>query len=258
MSMKYDAGPPQEYIDLFSRLPDYVTDKQLFWYDWGPIFYRGRLDGTARLLCVASDPGPTERIALRILIGDAGQRVQGFLAKLGLTRSYVCLNAFAYGLIPGNPSAATRVLEKPEQTQWRNELFDKVQGQQLQAVVAFGIHAQRAVDLWTQETHLTVVNVPHPTSHDEQRLLEAWHAAIDQLRDLITPDADGDLTLPNYGTAFTEADYVRIPAADLPFGLPSWLGDDARGRASQPPQRNCVVRPHPDDRHTLIWRAPGI
>ena len=60
------------------------------------MFYRGRLDGSARVLCVASDPGPTERIAGRSLVGNAGQRVQGLLAKLGLTRSYLCLNAWAY------------------------------------------------------------------------------------------------------------------------------------------------------------------
>jgi hypothetical protein len=52
------------------------------------------------VLCLASDPGPTERIAGRTLVGNAGQRVQGLLAKLGLTRSYLCLNAWAYALRP--------------------------------------------------------------------------------------------------------------------------------------------------------------
>ena len=52
------------------------------------------------MLCIASDPGPTERIAGRTLVGDAGQRVQGFLTKLGLTRSYALVNAFAYALLP--------------------------------------------------------------------------------------------------------------------------------------------------------------
>ena len=30
----------------------------------------------------------------------AGQQAQGFLRKVGLTGSYLCLNAFAYALIP--------------------------------------------------------------------------------------------------------------------------------------------------------------
>ena len=57
--------------------------RDLFWYDWGPVFYRGRLNGTARLLGIASDPGPTERVVCRTLVGDAGQRVQGFLTSSG-------------------------------------------------------------------------------------------------------------------------------------------------------------------------------
>ena len=80
---------------------------------WGPVFYRGLLNGRARVLCVASDPGPTERIAGRTLVGDAGQRVQSFLAKLGLTRSYALVNAFAYALLPSKASQATRILAEP-------------------------------------------------------------------------------------------------------------------------------------------------
>ena len=58
----------------------------------------------------------------------------------------------------------------------------------------------------------------------------AWHAAIDQLRTAVTPDADGSATGANYGATFAEAEYARIPARDLPFGVPPWLGDDAWGR----------------------------
>jgi uracil-DNA glycosylase len=89
----HDRGPTKTIAKLFAQVPDYTLHKSHFWFDWGPIFYRGRLDGSARVLCVASDPGPTQRIAGRRLVGDAGQRVQGFLAKLGLTRSYLCYEA---------------------------------------------------------------------------------------------------------------------------------------------------------------------
>src|ERR671933_994621 len=120
--MEFDACPPQEFAEIFARSPNYAPYKEHFWYDWGPVFYRGRLDGSARVLCVASDPGPTERVAMRTLVGDAGQRVQGFLTKIGLTRSYVCLNAFAYALFPSSSHAET-ILRDQAQTAWRNELF---------------------------------------------------------------------------------------------------------------------------------------
>jgi hypothetical protein len=35
-------------------------------------------------------------------VGDAGQRVQGFLSKLGLTRSYVLDNAHPFALHPAH------------------------------------------------------------------------------------------------------------------------------------------------------------
>src|SRR5258705_5040824 len=98
----FDPGPPTTFATLFAGSPDSGGFRQHFWFDWGPIFYRGRLDGSARVLCIGSDPGPTERIACRTLVGDAGQRVQGFLSKLGLTRSYLCLNVFSFALFTGH------------------------------------------------------------------------------------------------------------------------------------------------------------
>ena len=80
--VEFDKGPLYDFAQHFAAVPDPpFTDR--FWFDWGPIFYRGRTNETARVLCIGSDPGPTERIAGRTLVGDAGQRVQGFLAKLG-------------------------------------------------------------------------------------------------------------------------------------------------------------------------------
>ncbi len=254
---EFDPGPPPAFADIFARVPDYAPFKDSFWFDWGPVFYRGRLDGSARVLCIASDPGPTERIAARTLVGDAGQRVQGFLAKIGLTRSYTCFNAFAYALFPSTAASnVTAMLQDPAHRAWRAEQYGAAVGPSLQAIIAFGVNAQQAVALWDSAPHVPVVRIPHPSSHDEQQLLTAWRAAVLQLRGLVTPDPDGDATGPNYGTTFAESDYARIPARDLPFGVPAWLGDDAWGRQSHPPHNDSVARPHPDDRHTLIWSAP--
>ncbi|HKF86073.1 MAG TPA: hypothetical protein VKB30_09835 [Candidatus Limnocylindrales bacterium] len=252
----FDPGPPEPFHSHFDALPDYAPFRSHFWFDWGPVFYRGRLDGTARVLCVASDPGPTERVASRTLVGDAGQRVQGFLAKLGLTRSYLCLNAFAYALFPSHGFSVEPVLDDAQQLAWRNELFDLTRSPSLTAVVVFGRLAREAVDRWPGRAGLTVVEVAHPSSRDATRLLDEWRPAIVQLRPLVQPDPDGNPALPNYGAKFLERDYSPIPRHDLPFGVPPWLGDDAAGRKASPRRNNSVSRPSPDDRHTLIWRAP--
>ena len=52
-------------------------------------------------------------------------------------------------------------------------------------------------------SELPVIEVPHPTSHDEHALLTQWHAAIERLRPLVQPDVPS--ALPNYGDSFAEA-----------------------------------------------------
>jgi len=253
----FDHGPPAELARHFAEVPD-PAEKSHFWFDWGPVFYRGRLDGSARVLCIASDPGPTERIAGRTLVGNAGQRVQGLLAKIGLTHSYLCLNAWAHNLHPGFASEERKKLDEPGQMKWRNRLYDLATGSQLEAIVAFGENAQAALKLWTDRPDAFVCEIPHPSAardeQSEKSLLDKWRKAVDDLRKEVTPDSDGDAAGPNYGPKFTEADYAPIPRADLPFGAPAFLGDDAWVRESGH-AFNSVDRP-PHDDHTLVWRAP--
>jgi hypothetical protein len=182
--------------------------------------------------------------------------VQGFLAKLGLTRSYVLVNAYAYALLPSKAPEARALLEATDHTAWRNGLYDAVSGPGLEAIVAFGAEAHAALKLWRPRPDVPTYNVPHPSSHDAARLVSEWARAIPKLRALVTPDPDGDAALPNYEARFHERDYERIPPRDLPFGMPAWFGDDHWGRSATPRHNNCVERPGGDLRHTLVWRAP--
>jgi uracil-DNA glycosylase len=254
--VEFDPGPPKSVAKHLMAVPSYAPHRELFWYDWGPVFYRGRLDRSAKLLCIASDPGPTERIAGRTLVGDAGQRVQGFLTKLGLTHSYVLVNAFAYALLPSKASKGTPILSEPAHLGWRNTLLGKITGPQLQAIVAFGGQAQAAVALWDTRPDVPLFEVAHPSSRNAVALVDGWRAAITALRGIVTPDDDGDASGPNYGASVAEVDYAPIPARDLPFGVPPWLGDDHVGRTTKPKPRNCCERLSGDLMHTLVWRAP--
>jgi hypothetical protein len=254
--VEFDPGPPPNVVAHLDKVPSYLAHQDLFWYDWGPVFYRGRLDRSARLLCIASDPGPTERIACRTLVGDAGQRVQGFLSKLGLTHSYVCVNAYAYALLPSRSMSAIPILSEPEQRSWRNELLSMIVGPELQGIVAFGLQARIAAEQWNDAPPVMIKNVRHPSSRDATKLITEWRSAVTDLRTVVTPDPGGNNSGLNYGDKFTESDYAPIPRADLPFGMPIWLGDDSRGRQSRPKRRNSVERDAADLLHTLIWRAP--
>ena len=100
MAHDFDLGYSAEpFRTLCREYPDEtVYPSADFRTEWGPIFHRGRLDGTARVLILGQDPAQHETIARRILVGEAGQRIQGFLAKLGIDRSYVMVNTFLYSV----------------------------------------------------------------------------------------------------------------------------------------------------------------
>src|SRR6266545_7589539 len=51
-----------------------------------------------KVLVIRQAAAADENVARRILVGDAGQQVEGVLTKLGLTRSYVMINAILYSL----------------------------------------------------------------------------------------------------------------------------------------------------------------
>ena len=267
-----DAGPTGAMKSLMESTPDYrveLGDDTTFWYAFGPVLHRGRSDGSARVLCIASDPGPAECLpfARRTLIGDSGQKTQGFLAKLGLTRSYVLVNAFAVAMRPSQKTKGMRALRTNTAiTAARHGLYDRLlAGGALQAVVAFGEVAHEAYDLWAASNPavaaIATFKLAHPAAVDRSgsgndAALKGWRNAVRILRSLVTPDAGGDARSATFGTYFTEVDYVRIPRWDLPPMAPAYVGDDSWGRAANPRHNNCCERPSPDDRVSLELTPP--
>src|SRR5881394_1647126 len=108
MPHPFDAGYAlQPFRGLAENYPEAdVYPPGQFRVEWGPIFHRGRLDGSARVLVIGQDPAQHETVIRRILVGEAGRRLQGFLAKLGIATSYVCINTYLYSVF-GSVKAAT-------------------------------------------------------------------------------------------------------------------------------------------------------
>src|SRR4051794_3978407 len=170
--MDFDPGPVTEpFATLVREAPaGDVYPASDFRVEWGPIFHRGRLDGTARVLVVGQDPGQHESIARRILTGEAGQRVQGFLAKLGIESSYCMVNAFLYSVY-GQPSKKDLAPVIGAIHADRQRWFDALVDGGVQGVVAFGGLAHDAFELWLgtakgQAADITYVPLPHPTYPD--------------------------------------------------------------------------------------------
>src|SRR5262249_16255589 len=165
--------------------------------EWGPIFHRGRLDGTARVLCIGQDPGQHENVLRRILVGEAGRRVQGFLKKLGITRSYVMINALLYSVYGSN---GAKFVDDAGVAGYRNQWItgSRAPGN-IQAVVTFGQMAAKSWELWKQTpagtaSHVAVQNLTHPTQPESattskteraaltKKLLEQWNLGLQALR----------------------------------------------------------------------------
>ena len=267
-----DPGPSGTIKAVMDATPDYqaeMGDTTTFWYAFGPVLYRGRLDGSARVLAIASDPGPAECLpfARRALVGDSGQKTQGFLAKLGLTRSYSLVNGFAVALRPSQKTKGLKALKENVAIRTaRHGLYNALfAGGGLEAIVAFGDVAHQAYDLWAASNPAVKVvpsfKLAHPAAVDRDgsgndAALKAWAQAITTLRGIVTADPDGDPTGPNFGDFFTEVDYARIPRWDLPRVTPAYLGDDSWGRGATPRHNNCCKRPSPDDSVSLLLSPP--
>ncbi len=126
MQREFDRGyDRQPYRSLVADYPDesaYPIDS--FRVEWGPVFHRGRLDGTARVLVLGQDPAAHEAIARRILVGEAGQRVQGLLTRLGIDRSYVFINTYLYSVF--GQRRGERHIDDAAITDYRNRWLNAI------------------------------------------------------------------------------------------------------------------------------------
>jgi hypothetical protein len=209
-----------------------------FRVEWGPIFHRGRLDGSARVLIIGQDPAQHETIVRRILVGEAGRRIQGFMAKLGITSSYVMVNTFLYSVY-GSVKAATR--KSAALITYRNAWIDALlAGGKVEAIVMLGTAATEAGAFWKatpagQASNVAMAAITHPTQpessskNDKTKLplatktmLANWNVALQTLAPAIQhPDVATPLTL--FGNAWVDGDRLPIPEADFPAGLPAWM-----------------------------------
>jgi hypothetical protein len=240
MEREFDPGYNRRpYRQLVADYPDSsVYPIESFRVEWGPIFHRGRLDGSARVLVIGQDPAAHESIARRILVGEAGQRAQGLLARLGIERSYVFVNTFLYSVY-GSRGAA--LVDDPAVARYRNRWLDAIiANQQIEAIISLGQLADTAYQLWRATpkgaaSTAQYANGRHPTYPESASrsgaltkaqafadLCASWNAILDELHGAITPDTPTELS--RYGTTITEADLAPIPSCDLPPGLPPWMG----------------------------------
>jgi hypothetical protein len=246
-----------------------------FRIEWGPIFHRGRLDGSARVLVIGQDPGVHESIARRILVGEAGQRIQGFLGRLGIERSCVMVNAFLYSVY--GQSGGERHRTDPAIAAYRNRWLDGLLlNRPVEAVVALGSLADAAWTQWAairpNEAHsLAYRRIIHPTFPESasaagqtthaaamKEMLQNWNEGLDEVAPAIR-HPDVERPLHHYGDALDEErDLAPIPSIDLPAGIPVWMRSldpwaERRGADADAKRATLVVTVPPGQRP---WSEP--
>ena len=262
MTHPFDPGYIAEpFLTLCAEYPEanvYPADQ--FRLEWGPIFHRGRLDGSAHVLVIGQDPAQHETVVRRILVGEAGRRVQGLLAKLGIARSYVFINTYLYSVY-GSVKAKTR--KDPNLIDYRNRwLKALLVGRQVEVVIALGQAADEAWQFWkatpaASSVTVAYMAVTHPTQPESsanndkaklaaatKKMLQNWNAALQALSPgLHHPDVPTPLEL--YGDSWADGDRVAIPESDFPAGLPAWMHEQdgwaTRKGADDPAKRRNIT-----------------
>jgi hypothetical protein len=240
MAQEFDKGYVTDpFVKLCTDFPgSSVYPQHDFRTEWGPIFHRGRLDGSARVLVIGQDPSHHEAVLRRILVGEAGMRFQGFLAKLGIDKSYVLINTFVYSVYG---QGGTKHKHDAAIQAYRHAWIDAiVETQSIEAAISLGSLADDAWHAWKAtpsgkkrvipQVHITHPTQPESSSNDDPTklaqataaLLVNWNHGLETIRPAIQhPDAVRPLV--PYGQSFAPEDKRPIPSFDLPAGTPPWM-----------------------------------
>ena len=251
-------GPKGTFKTLCQNYPDDTVfrDADGFRSLWGPHLLPRRANGTARLLVIGQDPAQTEAVTRRILSGQAGRRVQGFVEKLGYTRRYLMINAFLYGIY--NQNMALPHLNDPDIQAYRHQWLEAAFAPgRIEAVVTFGNPAFAAWTAFTGDaggqavSRRSTTEALHPTADKpggpitRKELLENWNVALQSLHaDIQHPDVTKPLV--PYGDDFTPAELPEIPSRRLSHGF-SLLDARARTSGRLCPTRTSLASPAPSE-----------
>ena len=257
---EHDPGPPATsgWAELFAETPNYrglgraVLGKEAFRWTHGPMFFRGRLDGSAKVVLVGQEGAQDESLSHRSFTGGTGARMQHFLRHIGLDRSYLFLNSFVYPIF-GQYTPALRPLAQDSRSPivaHRHRILDKaILDGDGRLVVAVGRAAKESIATWVKAhggnadpdrlhtaslgslpNRLRLVGVLHPggaTGGGATAIKADFRRAVALIKDWIDDDAGwlpADPGVPRTLNAPYQYSSAPIPHRDFPFGVCPRLG----------------------------------
>ncbi|HET6751637.1 MAG TPA: uracil-DNA glycosylase family protein [Actinomycetes bacterium] len=257
---EHDPGPTTAsgWAALFADTPNYrglgraVLGREAFRWHHGPMFFRGRLDGSAKVVLVGQEGAQDESLSHRSFTGGTGARMQHFLHHIGLDRSYLFLNSFVYPIFGQYSDMLRRIAQdlRSPITQHRNRILDKaVVDGDARLVVAVGRAAKESIATWVRAhggnadpnqlhdatlgslpSRVRLVGVVHPGSASggsTGAIRADFQRACNVVRDEVDADPGwlpADPGVPRNLDAAYQYRSAAIPHRDFPFGSCPRLG----------------------------------
>ncbi|HEX6675183.1 MAG TPA: uracil-DNA glycosylase family protein [Actinomycetes bacterium] len=246
---EHDPGPmaASGWAALFAETPNYrglgvaVVGREAFRWHHGPMFYRGRLDGSARVVVVGQEGAQDESLSHRSFTGGTGARMQHLLHHLGLDRSYLFLNSFVYPIFGQYTDDLRPLAQDPRSpiVGHRNRILDKaVVDGDVRLVVAVGRAAKESIATWAKA---------HGGSADPDHLEHATPGSLPGRLRLVGVLHPGSVS--GGSTDAIKADFQR--ACDLVKG---WLAADPGWLPADPGMARDLNAPYQYESAALPFR----
>lgn len=233
----FDAGPGNAWAKLLMG-----GEPGLAWPDfaalglaghpsfvWGPV-YRGRPDN-ASVVVLADQTSHDDLFMCRALCGEAGQRLQRWLAAAGLTQRYFILRTLPVDSLTTPAAKVSAALANPAVVALYSEAMKRLTS--AKALVTVGPNAaQQAARI--NARHLPVVGLP---AHGSSGWAGQWQAALSTLNGAHVPTDQAPSGSFDGGRG-------QIARIDLPFGMLRWEGTSgdraAQAKRSGKPSRDYL------------------
>jgi uracil-DNA glycosylase len=262
---EHDPGPDPNgpWAKLFAQTPNYRQighdrlQREAFRWQFGPMFYRGRLQpGQANVLVVGQEGAQDESLAHRSFVGGTGAKIQHLLNWIGISHSYLLLNTFVYPIFGQYDTDLATLSKDPTCpiVQHRHAIFELAAStNNLRLVVAVGSAAADSIQTWVKmrggalPSGARSIHVLHPgaaAAGDPAAVRASFVQAVQQIGGWVH-DNPGWLP-PDPGAVRPIVQPYRysdspIPFGDLPFGTNWRLGESGTSSNRRDGQRSIQL-----------------
>lgn len=227
----FDPGPGTEWATLLMG-----GEAGLEWPDFNELgvttdisfgrgaLYRGRFN-EARILIVADQESHDDMFTGRALSGDGGQKVQHFLKKLGITKSYLIIRTLPVNTLDLNDEKVVKIANHPQVLKIQKEILERIlfssrQNTPTELILTFGPHAKSTVEK-IDTRDLPVFNLKSPS---EPTAYKNWNKILKTISKIkYTTDIKPNFREPYDKHRFKET-RLEINRYDLPIQTKRWVG----------------------------------